>query len=73
MRLAGHRYRQDDDTWTKKIMNFRVEGPSARGRPKLRWSDVVNKDLQTKGLKIEMAENRQQWRDAIKPKFNVTD
>ena len=37
LRLAGHRYRQEDDTWTKKIMNFRVEGPPVRARPKLKW------------------------------------
>ena len=54
-------------------MNFRVEGPSATGRPKLRWPDVVNKDLQKTGLKIKVAENRQQWINSIKPKFKVTD
>ena len=42
LRLYGHRCRQDDDSlWTKKIMNFHVEGPTPRGRPKLRWSDVI--------------------------------
>ena len=68
LRLYGHRYRQDDSLRTKKIMNFPVEGPTPRGRPKLRWSDVIKVDLKKLGLTPTMANNRKRWRDTIKPR-----
>ena len=36
-------------------MNFDVDGPTPRGRPKLRWKDVVNADLRKKQLNIALA------------------
>ena len=67
LRLFGHRYRQDESLWTKKIMNLQIDGPTPRGRPKLRWSDVVNADMKKLRLKPSMASNRKLWRDTIKP------
>ena len=67
LRLYGHRYRQSDDLWSKKVMSLEVEGPSLRGRPKLRWSDVVKADLRKLGLTPPDALNRTNWRAAIKP------
>ena len=67
LRLFGHRYRQNDTLWTKKIMSLQIEGPTPRGRPKLRWSDVVNTDMKKLGLKSSLATNRTLWRNAIKP------
>ena len=32
-------------------MIFRAEGPTGRGRPHLRWLDVVNKDITENGAK----------------------
>ena len=31
-------------------MSFNVEGPAPRGRPKLRWKDVINNDLRKRGI-----------------------
>ena len=36
----GHVLRKDDD-WVKKYMEYEVEGPRPRGRPKRTWSEVV--------------------------------
>ena len=58
LRLFGHRCRQDDTLWTKKIMSFIVDGPMPRGRPRLRWSDVINKDFRICNLKPDMANDR---------------
>lgn len=41
-------YQQEETSWTKKIINFIVNGPTSWGRPKLRWKDVVNSDLYKK-------------------------
>ena len=67
LRLFGHRCRQDDTLWTKKIMSFIVDGPTPRGRPRLRWSDVINKDLRICNLKPDMANDRMKWKKAITP------
>ena len=48
-------------------MNFDVDGPTPRGRPKLRWKDVVNADLRKKQLNIALASDRSKWRNAIRP------
>jgi len=31
----------DDDDWVKKCMEYEVEGPKPRERPKRTWRDVV--------------------------------
>ena len=48
-------------------MSFNVDGPTSRGRPKLRWKDVVNADLRKKHLNISLACDRSKWRNAIRP------
>ena len=67
LRLFGHLHRQDDTSWTKEIMNFDVDGPTPRSRPKLRWKDVVNADLRKKQLNMALASGRSKWRNAIRP------
>ena len=48
-------------------MNFDVDGATPRGRPKLRWKDVVNADFCKKQLNIVLASDRSKWRNAIRP------
>ena len=67
LRLFGHLYREEETPWTKKIMSFNVDGPTSRGRPKLRWKGVVNADLRKKHLNISVASDRSKWRNAIRP------
>ena len=67
LRLSGHLHRQDDTSWTKKIMNFDVDGPTPWGRRKLRWKDLVSADLRKKRLSIALASDRSIWRNAIRP------
>ena len=38
-----------------------------RGRPHLRWSHVITKDLKDINIQKELADDREQWRSAIKP------
>jgi len=35
-----------DDDWVKKCMEYEVEGPRPRGRPKRTWRAVVREDCQ---------------------------
>ena len=39
-----------------------VGGHRKIGRPKLRWSDVIRKDMKEIGVKIEEAQDRRTWR-----------
>ena len=67
LRLSGHLHRQEDTSCTKSILNLDIDGPTPRGRPKLRWKDVINADLRKKGLNITLASDRCKWRNAIRP------
>ena len=39
-----------------------VGGHQQIGRPKLRWSDVIRKDMKENRVKIEEAQDRRTWR-----------
>jgi len=47
-------------------MQFEVEGPRPRGRPKRSWREVVEKDCQARKLNKEDAVDRSKWRRLIK-------
>jgi len=61
----GHVLRKDDD-WVKKCMEYEVEGPRPRGRPKRTWREVVREDCQACKLNTEDAMDRSKWRKLIK-------
>ena len=42
--------------------NMEVDGHRNIGRPKLRWSDVIRKDMKKKGVQREEAQDRRTWR-----------
>ena len=58
--------RKEDDDWVKKCMEYDVEGPRPRGRPKSAWRQVVEKDCQAHKLDKEDAIDRSRWRKLIK-------
>ena len=55
-----------DDDWVKKCMEYEVEGPKPRGRPKRTWREVVREDCQARKLNKEDAVDRCKWRKMIK-------
>jgi len=58
--------RNEDDDSVKKCIEYEVEGPRPRGRPKRTWREVVNEDFQARKLKTEDAMDRSKWRKLIK-------
>jgi len=56
--------RKEDDDWVKTCMEYEVEGPRPRGRPKRTWREVVKQDCQA--LNTEDAMDRSKWRKLIK-------
>jgi len=66
LRWYGHVLRKEDDDWVKKCMEYEVEGPRPRGRPKRTWREVVRQDCQARKLNTEDAMHRSKWRKMIK-------
>jgi len=55
-----------DDDCAKKCMEYEVEGPRLRGRPKRTWREVVEKDCLARKPNEEDAMERSKWRKLIK-------
>ncbi len=55
-RWLGHVERKTEEGGVMR--NIDVGGHQKIGRPKLRWSDVIRKDMKEKGVKIEEAKDR---------------
>jgi len=53
---------KDDDDWVKKCMEYEVEGPRPRGRPKRTWREVVREDCHARKVNKEDAMDRCKWR-----------
>jgi len=66
LRWYGHVLRKEDNDWVKKCMEYEVQGPRPRGRPKRTWREVVKKDCQARKLNTEDAMDRSKWRKLIK-------
>jgi len=66
LRWHGHVLRKEDDDWVKKCMEYEVEGPRPRGRPKRTRREVVREDCQACKLNTEDAMDRNKWRKLIK-------
>jgi len=49
LRWYGHVLRKEDDDRVKKCMEYEVEGPRPRGRPKKTCREIVEKDYQGSG------------------------
>ena len=66
LRWYGHVLRQEGNVWVRKCMEFQVEGPRPRGRPKRTWREVVREDCQAHKLNTEDAMDRSKWRNLIR-------
>ena len=64
---AGHCARRNDNRWTKRLLDFQISAPRARGRPRLRWDDDIVRFLQFEGMIgnneswIDVAQSREFW------------
>jgi len=56
----------EDTDWVKKCMEYEVEGPRPRGRPKRTWKEVVQKYCQSHNLNREDGMDRGRWKKLIK-------
>ena len=64
--LCGHVRRRDKDYTMRKILQMTVDGKRNRGRPKLRWRDLVKEDTDRNQTTTEMVEDRKHWHVMIR-------
>lgn len=70
LRLKGHLIRMDHHQWPKKVLEVEAPGTRPKGRPRLRWNDVIKADMKLLGISEADALNRTDWRNRIRPKNN---
>ena len=61
----GHVMRRDGEHKLRKVMRAVIPGKMKRGRPKTRWKDACQRDLQTTGLRAGEETDRAMWRRKI--------
>ena len=58
----GHVLRKEGNDWVKKSMEMTVEGSRGRGRTKITWEKVVERDMKVRGLERNDTKDGVKWR-----------
>ena len=66
LRWYGYVTRMEEANLVKKVMNKKIKGTRARGRPWNRWKDDVKKDMDHFQVRAEDTEDRHLWRRKIR-------
>ena len=53
---------KEGNDWVKKSMEMTAEGGRGRGRPKMTWEKVVERDMKVRGLMRNDAKDGVKWR-----------
>jgi hypothetical protein len=58
----------EEDRMPKKIFTQELEGTRGRGRPRKRWKEEVERDLQVQVVRRwrELVTDRKKWRDIVR-------
>jgi len=64
----GHLEIMEQDRVPKKIFTEELEGTRRRGRPRKRWKEEVERDLQVLGVRRwrELIVDRKKWKDVVR-------
>jgi len=64
----GHLERMEEDRMPKKIFTQELEGTRRRGRPRERWKEEVERDLQVVGMRRwrELVADGKKWKDIVR-------
>jgi len=64
----GHLERMEEDRMPKKTFIQKLEGTRRRGRPRKRWKEEAERDLQVLGVRRwrELAADRKKWKDIVR-------
>jgi len=64
----GHLDRMEEDRMPEKIFTQELEGTRRKGRPRKRWKEEVERDLQVLGVRRcrELVAERKKWKDVVR-------
>ena len=62
LRWYGHVARRDEDSLIRKVHDMGIEGRRSRGRQKIRWRDVIGRDMKALDIEHIDVHNRQEWK-----------
>jgi len=64
----GHMERMEEDRMPKKIFTQELEGTRKRGRPRKRWKEEIERDLQVLGVRRwrELVADWKKWKDIFR-------
>jgi len=64
----GHLERMNEDRMPKKFFTQELEGTRRRGRPRKRWKEEVERDLQVLGVRRwrELEADRKKWKAIVR-------
>jgi len=64
----GHLERMEEDRMPKKIFTQELEGTKRRGRPRKRWKEEGERDLQLLGVRRwwDLEADRKKWKDIVR-------
>ena len=69
LQWLGHMERMEVDRIPKEVSRARMVGRRPRGRPRTRWDQVVERDLENAGVSLVeargIAPDRQEWREVV--------
>ncbi|GJY91548.1 hypothetical protein Tco_0506744 [Tanacetum coccineum] len=66
LRWFGYVKRRSQSALVRKVESITVEGGRRRGRPKLKWEDILKTDLKELMLSEDMTSYRNSWRIRIR-------
>jgi hypothetical protein len=68
MSWLGHLERVEEDRMPKKIFTQELEESRRKGRPRKRWKEEVERDLQVQGLRRwrELVADRKKWKGIVR-------
>ena len=55
----------DTNVWSRRVNDYVVPRILPRGRPQLRWSDVITTDLKGLNIRQELDDEGVEWRKVI--------
>ena len=50
----------------RSVVEMKMEGKRPGGRPKLRWNDIVRRDLKVWNIREEWVTDRERWKDTVR-------
>jgi len=58
----------EEDRMPKMVFTQELEGPRRRGRPRKRWREEVERDLQVLGVRRwkDLVRDRDKWRSTVR-------